>query len=243
MTMFFIFTESIGSFHCFYFVLSFECRLDPWGSIKLIFIYSWCHNPIFTPEIFSGVGMQNEAAQIEPTWPDKCPPHQNNLKTGSEAYFPKSDQVWPCLTGVDQVWPRFDQTVFDPTGVHYTQKPSKCGPGYISQNSESFNQVWPELTKFDWGLTKLFLTWLGSTIPKNSQNVVRDTFPRVRRALTKFDQVWPRFDRTVNQTENWIRLTNPWLMCRACQELQFDTLRVKNGRETRELWTKLRKTI
>ncbi len=30
-------------------------------------------------------------------------------------------------------------------------------------------------------------------------------------------------------------------MCRARQELRFDTLRVKNGRETRELWAKLRK--
>jgi hypothetical protein len=25
-----------------------------------------CHNPIFTPRIFSGVGTQNEAAQAEP---------------------------------------------------------------------------------------------------------------------------------------------------------------------------------
>ncbi len=30
-------------------------------------------------------------------------------------------------------------------------------------------------------------------------------------------------------------------MCRARQELRFDTSRVKNGRETRELWAKLRK--
>uniref|UniRef100_A0A2N9HA16 Uncharacterized protein n=1 Tax=Fagus sylvatica TaxID=28930 RepID=A0A2N9HA16_FAGSY len=50
------------------------------------------------------------------------------------------------------------------------------------------DQVLPRLTKFDRGLTKPFPTQLGSNIPKNPQNVVRDTFPRVRRALTKFDQ-------------------------------------------------------
>ena len=69
---------------------------------------------------------------------------------------------------------------------------SKHGPGHISQNSGSFDQGWPSV---DQGLTELFLIRLGSTTPRNPQNVVRDTFPRVWRALTKFDQVWPRLTK------------------------------------------------
>ena len=75
---------------------------------------------------------------------------------------------------------------------------SKWGLGHISQNPTKFSQGWP---RFDrcltevWCLTEPFPTRLGSTIPRNPQNVVWDTFPRVWRALTKFDQVWPRLTK------------------------------------------------
>jgi hypothetical protein len=52
-----------------------------------------CQNPIFTPEIFSGVGTQNETAPTEPGRPDRGPPHQKNLKTGSGAHFPEFGEV------------------------------------------------------------------------------------------------------------------------------------------------------
>jgi hypothetical protein len=113
---------------------------------------------------------------------------------------------------------------------------SKRGLGHISQNPTKFFEGWP---RFDRSLTEPFPTRLESTMPRNPQNVVRDTFPRVWRALTKFDQVWPRFDRTVDLTKSWIELTTPWPLCKARWELRFDTLRAKNGRETRELWSKL----
>ena len=43
-----------------------------------------CHNPIFTPEIFSGIDTQNEATQTEPVRPNRDPPHQKNLETSPE---------------------------------------------------------------------------------------------------------------------------------------------------------------
>ena len=97
-------------------------------------------SPHFYPRDFLGCqhakrGSPNQAGLIR-----RGLATSNNLKTGSGAHFPKSDQVFL------------------------------------------------RLTKFDQGLTKPFLTRLGSTIPKNPQNVVRDTFPRVRKALTKFDR-------------------------------------------------------
>uniref|UniRef100_A0A2N9ERZ1 Uncharacterized protein n=1 Tax=Fagus sylvatica TaxID=28930 RepID=A0A2N9ERZ1_FAGSY len=45
------------------------------------------------------------------------------------------------------------RSVPSPTRVHLAQKPSKRGPGYISQSLESFDQIRPRLTKFDQGLT------------------------------------------------------------------------------------------
>ena len=41
-----------------------------------------CHNPIFTPEIFLGVDMQNEAAWTKSAWFDKGSPHQITSKRG-----------------------------------------------------------------------------------------------------------------------------------------------------------------
>jgi hypothetical protein len=108
-----------------------------------------------------------------------------------------------------------------------------------------FDQVWLGFTKFNQGLTKFDqgLTepiWLDRdpSLQKNLGTGPPNTFPRVRRGLTDFDQVWPRFDRSIDQTESRTGLTAPWPMCRTCWELRFDTLRVKNGRETRELWAK-----
>jgi hypothetical protein len=51
------------------------------------------HNPIFILGIFSGVSTQNKAAQTEPGRPDRGPPHQKNLKTGSEAHFSEFGEV------------------------------------------------------------------------------------------------------------------------------------------------------
>ena len=182
-----------------------------WPNATFMWWARGCHNPIFTPRIFLGVGTQNETAQTKPAWFDKGSPHQITPRRRSGTYFPKFYQVWLGLT-------RFDQAVSDPTGAHYARKPSKCGPGYISQSSEKFDQVWLGLTRFDqgWprfdrGLTEPFPTRLGSTTPRNPQNVVRDKFPRVWRALTKFDQVWPRLtkvwpdrwpDRKLNRTDH-----------------------------------------
>ena len=94
-----------------------------------------CHNLIFTPGIFSSVGTQNEAARTKSAWSDEGSSHQITSKRGLghiSQDLTKFDQAWPSLTGVDQVWPRFDQAFSDPNGVHYARKPSKRGPGYIS---------------------------------------------------------------------------------------------------------------
>ena len=116
---------------------------------------------------------------------------------------------------------------------------SEHGSGHISQGALiKFDQGWPSV---DQGLTEPFLIQIGSTMPRNPRKVVRDTFPRVWRALTKVDQVWPRFDRTVDQTKSWIELIAPRPFWRTRWELQFNTLRVENGQETRELQSKLRK--
>ena len=139
-------------------------------------LYPMCHNSIFTPEIFSGVGTQNETARIKSAWSDE--------------------------------------------GSSY-QITSKQGLGPISQNLTKVDQVWPKLTKFDRGLTKPFMTRLGSTIPKKPQNVVRDTFPRVRRALTKFDQVWLRltkFDRGLTGPLTRPKIGSDWPFLSHCIE-------------------------
>ena len=91
-----------------------------------------CHNPIFTPGIFSGVGTQNEATRTKSAWSDEGSSHQITSKRGLghiSQNLTKFDQGWPSLTGVDLVWPRFDQAVSDPTGVHYTQKNLKTWSG------------------------------------------------------------------------------------------------------------------
>ena len=48
-----------------------------------------CHNPIFTPGIFSDVSTQNETAQTKPAWSNECPPRQNNLKKEVRDTFPE----------------------------------------------------------------------------------------------------------------------------------------------------------
>jgi hypothetical protein len=52
-----------------------------------------CHNPIFTPGIFSGVGTQNEAAQTKSACSDEGSSHQILPRRRSETHFPRFDQV------------------------------------------------------------------------------------------------------------------------------------------------------
>ena len=106
----------------------------------------YCHNPIFTHGIFSGVDTQNGTARTKPAWPDEASPHQILPWRKSGTHFPRFDQVWPRLT---EVWPRFDRAVSNPTRTHCAQKPSRCGPGHISQSLEGFDQIRPSLTKVD----------------------------------------------------------------------------------------------
>ena len=110
-----------------------------------------CHNPIFTPEIFSGVGAQNRTVQTRPDQPNRDPSFQNDPRMLPRAPLPKFEEVWPNSTRVDQVWlgltevwPRVDQAISDLTWVQ---------PGYISRTSVSLTKVWLRLTKFDQGLT------------------------------------------------------------------------------------------
>ena len=88
------------------FSIRFNNNLEGRGSRR-------CHNPIFTPWIFSGIGMQNEAV-----------------------------------------------------GLSWVQSESSSNASRISQNMvkgtfcevqkglTNIDQSWPELTKFDWSLTK-----------------------------------------------------------------------------------------
>ena len=116
-------------------------------------LYPMCHNSIFTPEIFSGVGTQNETARIKSAWSDEGSSYQITSKQGLgpiSQNLTKVDQVWPKLTKFD--W-GLTKSFLIRLGSTIPKKPSKCGSGYISQSSESFDQVWLRLTKFDLGLT------------------------------------------------------------------------------------------
>jgi hypothetical protein len=55
--------------------------------------FSCYHNPIFTPEIFSSVGTQNEETWTEPVRLDRDPPNQKSLETRPEAHFPEFEEV------------------------------------------------------------------------------------------------------------------------------------------------------
>jgi hypothetical protein len=52
-----------------------------------------CHNPIFTPGIFSGVGTQNEAARTKLACSDEGSSPRILPKRRSETHFPRFDQV------------------------------------------------------------------------------------------------------------------------------------------------------
>jgi hypothetical protein len=52
-----------------------------------------CHNPIFTPGIFSGVGTQNEAARIKSVCSEEGSSPRILPKRRSETHFPRFDQV------------------------------------------------------------------------------------------------------------------------------------------------------
>ena len=58
----------------------------------------WCHNPIFTPKIFSSIGTQNEATWIEPTWPERGP---ITLENPQNAAWGASLEDWGGLTKFD----------------------------------------------------------------------------------------------------------------------------------------------
>ena len=87
-----------------------------------------------------------EVTEVWPNrfWPDWGPLYPKTLKTWSRIHFPKSRELWPSLTKVNQVWPRFDQAVPDPTGVHYTQKTPKTWSGI---HFPEFGELWPSLTE------------------------------------------------------------------------------------------------
>ena len=63
-------------------------------------------------------------------------------------------------------------------------------------------------------------------------------FGRVWPSLTKVDRGWPKFERGLDRTKSKIWLTTFQPLDRAHRELQFDTLQVENGQETRKLWAK-----
>ena len=134
--------------------------------------------------------------------------------------------VWPDTN------PRHQNDLKTRSGVHFSE----------------FDQGWPSLTKFDQVWPRC---WPSRVHPTGAHRTKRNSkwgpkhisqslegFDQVWPSLTKIDQVWPRFDQTVDQTESWTRLTTPWSMCRAWWEVRFNTLRVKNRQETRELWAK-----
>jgi hypothetical protein len=52
-----------------------------------------CHNPIFTPGIFSGVGKQNEAARTKSAYSDEGSSPQILPKRRSGTHFPRFNQV------------------------------------------------------------------------------------------------------------------------------------------------------
>jgi hypothetical protein len=52
-----------------------------------------CHNPIFTPGIFPGIGAQNGTARTEPARSDNTSPRQILPIRRSETHFPRFDQV------------------------------------------------------------------------------------------------------------------------------------------------------
>ena len=86
---------------------------------------------------------------------------------------------------------------------------SEHGPGHISQNSGSFDQVWPRLTKcwlgFDRAVpdpTRVHHAQKPSKCGPGYISQSLESFDQIRPNLTKVDQVWPRFDRTVDQTES-----------------------------------------
>ena len=97
-----------------------------------------CHNPIFTLGIFSSVGTQNE-----PAWSDKGSPHQNNLKTGSEAF----DQVWPGLTKFDRGLTKPVWLDWGPPHQRNLEMESRSTFPRVREGLTNFDQVWPRLTE------------------------------------------------------------------------------------------------
>ena len=158
-------------------------------TVGLVIHLSGCQNLIFTPGIFLDIGTQNETAWTKPAWSDESSPRQITSKRGLGHIswnLTKFSQGWPSLTKVDQVWPRFDQAVSDPTGgPPYPKKPPRCGLGYISQNPKNFDQVWPRFDQAVPDPTRVHHTqktpkmWFGIHFPE---------FGELWPSLTKFDR-------------------------------------------------------
>ena len=65
-----------------------------------------CHNPIFTPGIFSGIGMQNEVTRLSRVWSKSSSNASRSSQKMAEGTF---REVWKDLTDVDQVWPSWTE--------------------------------------------------------------------------------------------------------------------------------------
>ena len=70
-----------------------------WNLLVTVMRRGRCHNPIFTSQIFSGVGMQNETAQTELVWLEKgLIGLKNSQNMAGSAFL----EVWGGLTKFDQ---------------------------------------------------------------------------------------------------------------------------------------------
>ena len=111
-----------------------------------------CHNPIFTPGIFSGVSTQYEAAWTELVRPDRDPPHQKNINTGLGAHFSEFEEGRPTLTKVDQVWQKFDRADLTQQGPTTSKEPQDGAQSAFPKvwgGLTNFDQLWPSLTRVD----------------------------------------------------------------------------------------------
>ena len=127
-------------------------EIHKWCEVSFFFFAKWiqrtsCHNPIFTSQIFSDVGIQNEATWTEPTQPERDQPYLKTLEMQPEAHFLRFGEVWPSFTRVDQVLPRFDQALTRPK-VRFGRPP----PNHWVEHIESFDSVlYGSKTDEKWG--------------------------------------------------------------------------------------------
>jgi hypothetical protein len=118
-------------------------------NIRVLFIIQVVITP-FLPMGFSRVSAR-KTRQPEPSRPD--PTRVRHIKWPQEE---DSRHISRSLTRVDRVWPRFDQTVSDPTGVRYAQKTLETQSRI---HFPEFREFWLSLTKFDQGWPSLTEVW------------------------------------------------------------------------------------